>query len=130
MPGPDPMPGLRLMPRAWPWVASAASGLFGWRKIDNLIEPTAASSSPEQDPLSPARPSLVGLVSIVAVTCVVTASGPILATRDNWLVDHGTMVGTWADQACAAASLASVIAALIQGLVLRGSKRQTDLRVL
>ncbi|KAA0162448.1 hypothetical protein FNF31_03247 [Cafeteria roenbergensis] len=39
------------------------------------------------------------------------------------------MVGTWADQACAAASLASVIAALIQGLVLRGSKRQTDLRV-
>ncbi|KAA0148731.1 hypothetical protein FNF29_06513 [Cafeteria roenbergensis] len=123
------MPGLRLMPRAWPWVASAASGLFGWRKIDNLIEPTAASSSPEQDPLSPARPSLVGLVSIVAVTCVVTASGPILATRDDWLVDHGTMVGTWADQACAAASLACVIAALIQGLVLRGSKRQTDLRV-
>lgn len=122
------MPGLRLMHRTWPWVASGTSGLFAWRKIDGLVGPSPGSSSRTPSPESPARASLVGPLSILAVTCVVVASGPILEAKDSWLVDRGSLLGTWADQACAAASLACVLAAAIQGLVLRGSRRQTSLR--
>lgn len=118
------------MPRAWPWVASGTSGLFAWRKIEGLVEPSASSSRREFAQQSPARLSLVGLLSLVAVTCVVLSSGPILAAKDRWLVDNESLLGTWVDQACAAASFACVIAAVVQGLVLRGSQRQTDLRLL